>query len=50
MRQRRKTGVFVETASETHIARLGTFSVNPGIVVSFYASAHHPYTTLAVDE
>ena len=33
-----------------HIARLGTFSVDPGIVVSFYASAHHPYTTLAIDE
>ena len=33
-----------------HIARLGMFSVNPGIVVSFYASAHHPYTTIAIDE
>ena len=33
-----------------HIARLGMFSVDPGIVVSFYASAHHPYTTLAIDE
>ena len=33
-----------------HIARLGTFSVDPGIVVSFYASAHHPYTTLATGE
>ena len=33
-----------------HIARLGTFSVDPGIVVSFYASAHHPHTTLAIDE
>ena len=33
-----------------HIAQLGMFSVNPGIVVSFYASAHHPYTTLAIDE
>ena len=33
-----------------HIARLGTFSVDPGIVVSFYASAHHPQTTLAIDE
>ena len=26
------------------------FQVDPGIVVSFYASAHHPYTTLAIDE
>ena len=33
-----------------HIARLGMFSVDPGIVVSLYASAHHPYTTLAIDE
>ena len=33
-----------------HIAQLGTFSVNPGILVSLYASAHHPYTTLATGE
>ena len=33
-----------------HIAWLGTFSVDPGIVVSFFASAPHPYTTLAIDE
>ena len=33
-----------------HIAWLGTFSVDPGIVVSFYASTHHQYTTLAIDE
>ena len=33
-----------------HIAWLGTFSVDPGIVVSFYASAHHPHTTLATGE
>ena len=33
-----------------HIARWGTFSVDPGIVVSLYASAHHPYTTLATGE
>ena len=33
-----------------HIARLGTFSVDPGIVVSLFASAHHPHTTLAIDE
>ena len=33
-----------------HIARLGMFSVNPGIVVNFYASAHHPHTTIAIDE
>ena len=26
-----------------HIARWGTFSVDPSIVVSLYASAHHPY-------
>ena len=33
-----------------HIARWGTFSVDPGILVSLYASAHHPYTTLATGE
>ena len=34
-----------------HIAQLvGMFSVDPGIVVSFYASTHHPHTTLAIDE
>ena len=33
-----------------HIARLGTFSVDPGIVVSFCASAHHPHTSLVTDE
>ena len=33
-----------------HIVRLDTFSVNPGIVVSLYASTRHPYTTLAIDE
>ena len=33
-----------------HIARLGTFSVDPSIVVSFCASSHHPYTTLAIDK
>ena len=33
-----------------HIAQLGMFSVDPGIVVSFYASAHHPHTILAIDE
>ena len=33
-----------------HIARSGTFSVDSGIVVSLYASAHHPYTTLATGE
>ena len=33
-----------------HIARFGMFSVDSGIVVSFYASTHHPHTTLAIDE
>ena len=33
-----------------HVARWGTFSVDSGIVVSLYASAHHPYTTLATGE
>ena len=33
-----------------HIARWGTFSVDSGIVISLYASAHHPYTTLATGE
>ena len=30
-----------------HIAWLGTFSVDPNILVSLYASAHHPHATLA---
>ena len=47
VRQRRKTGVFVETASETPYC---TISVNPGIVASLHASAHHPYTTLATGQ
>ena len=33
-----------------HIAWLATFSIYPGILISFYASAHHPYTTLATGE
>ena len=33
-----------------HIARIATFSVDPGILVSLYASAHHPHTTLATCE
>ena len=33
-----------------HIARWGTFSVDPGILLSLYASAHHPCTTLATGE
>ena len=33
-----------------HIAQLGMFSVDPGIVVSFYASAYHPHTILVIDE
>ena len=33
-----------------HIAWWGTFSADPGIVISLYASAHHPYTTLATGE
>ena len=33
-----------------HIARLATFSIDPGILISLYASAHHPYTTLATGE
>ena len=40
-----RTGDFVETASvRRHIARLGTFSVDPGILVSLCASALHLYT------
>ena len=31
-----------------HIAWFGTFSVDPGHVVSFYANAYHPHTTLAI--
>ena len=33
-----------------HIAWLDTFSVDPGILVSLYASAHHPHTTPATGE
>ena len=33
-----------------HIARLGMFSVNSGILISLYRSAHHPHTTLATGE
>ena len=33
-----------------HIARWDTFLVDPGILVNLYASAHHPYTTLATGE
>ena len=33
-----------------HIARWGTFSVDPGILVSLYASVHPLYTTLATGE
>ena len=43
--------VFVETASETPFAKLATFSVDPGILISLiYASAYHPYTILATGE
>ena len=51
VRQQRKTGVFIETASETSNCTMGQhFSVDPGVLVSLYASAHHPYTTLATGE
>ena len=33
-----------------HIAWLAMFSIDPGILISLYASAHHPYTTLATGE
>ena len=33
-----------------HIARLATYPIDPGILISLYASAHHPYTTLATGE
>ena len=32
-----------------HIAWCGMFLVDSGIVVSLYASVHHPYTTLATE-
>ena len=44
---------FVETASASelpYIAWLATFSIDPGILISLYASAHCPYTTLATSE
>ena len=33
-----------------HIAQLATYPIDPGILISLYASAHHPYTTLATGE
>ena len=33
-----------------HFAPLAAFSIVPGIIISLYASAHHPYTTLATGE
>ena len=33
-----------------HIAQLAIFSFDSGILLSLYASAHHPYTTLATSE
>ena len=33
-----------------HIARLATYPIDPGILISLFASAHHPYTTLATGE
>ena len=33
-----------------HIARFATFFIDLGILISLYASAHHPYTTLATGE
>ena len=33
-----------------HIAWLATYPIDPGILISLYASAHHPYTTLATSE
>ena len=50
VRQRRKLTFSLRLPLRRHIAQLGMFSVDAGIVVSFYASAHHPYTTPAVDE
>ena len=42
----------VATNADTIVenAYTGMFSVDPGIVVSFYGSAHHPHTTLAINE
>ena len=33
-----------------HIAKLAAFSVDPDILISLYASAHHPYTILIAGE
>ena len=33
-----------------HIAWLATYPIDPGILISLYASARHPYTTLANGE
>ena len=33
-----------------HIAQLATYPIDPGILISLYTSAHHPYTTLATGE
>ena len=34
----------------SHIARLAMYPIDPGILISLYASAHLPYTTLATGE
>ena len=33
-----------------HFAKLATFSVDPGVLISLYASDYHPYTILATGE
>ena len=45
-----KLAFLLRLSLRCHIARWGTFSVDPGILVSLYASAHHPHTTLATGE
>ena len=47
MRQQRKMAFSLRLLLRCPIARLGTFSVDPGILVSYYASVYHPHTTVA---
>ena len=47
---KKKTAFLSRLPLSRHIAWLATFSIDPDILISLYASAHHPYTTLATDE
>ena len=46
----KKNQCFIETASEPPYCTISHNSIDPGIFITLYASAHHPYTTLATGE